>query len=830
MTNSVSTEHHHPVAAKLDYATVLLPIAVPKPYTYSVPIELSPYLKVGMRVEVQFGKSKIYAALVAAIHTNAPEAYQPKPILNIIDEQPIVLASQIQLWDWMARYYACTIGEVMNAALPTGLKLVSETKIVLGSMYDPNYQGLSDKAFIITEALSIQNELSIEEVRKILGQKTVYPLINQLLELKIIYLKEELQQKYKPKKVICIRLQEPYVSQPEQLEAAFQLTERSAKQSEALLAYIQLSRQQDVIRRQEICKAANVDTSVIKSMIKKGIFETYAKQVSRIGGYEDDLTDAFELTPQQVRAIAEVHEVFEEKQVCLLHGVTGSGKTRVYIELIEQALQKGEQVLYLLPEIALTSQIISRLQKIFGDQVCVYHSRLNSHERVEMWRKVLGGQPIVLGVRSTLFLPFSKLSLIIVDEEHDTSFKQFDPAPRYNARDSAIYLAGIHGAKVLLGTATPSIESYNNVQKEKYGLVRMPERVGGMELPEVLLVDAKEELKKKTMQSHFTSVLLDALKTTLEDGEQAILFQNRRGYAPNLRCTSCAWHSECMHCDVSLTFHKFANALRCHYCGYQTAIPSKCPACGDNTLTIKGFGTEKIEDELKIYLPDAKIGRMDFDTVRAKHAHARIINDFEEKRLDILVGTQMVTKGLDFDNVGLVGVLSTDHLLQFPDFRATERAFQMMTQVSGRAGRKRKRGKVILQAFNTTHPILKEVMEYQYDRFFERELAERQRFQYPPFVRLIKVTLKHKKPQLLNAGVDIFAKALKQKLGQRVIGPAIPSIPRIRGYYLTDLLIKMEKDAKTIAFVKTLLKDTTDQLHQMRGFSTIRVTLDVDPQ
>ncbi len=827
---SKRTDHHHLVAARQTYATVILPIAVPKAYTYIVPADMIPKLEVGKRVEVQFGKSKLYAALVADIHSRPPEAYRPKPILHIIDEQPVVLPWQIRLWQWMASYYACTIGEVMNAALPTGLKLVSETKIVLGPMYDPNYQGLSDKAFMIAEALSIQEELSIEQVRKILGQKTVYPLVNKLLDLKIIYLKEELQQKYKPKKVICLRLQEPYASYTELLEEAFERIEKSERQTEALLAFIQLSKKRTHIRRQEVCKTAQVDSSVIKALVKKEILEAYEKQISRISGYEDELLDVHDLTSQQKAAISDIEEKLNEKQVCLLHGVTGSGKTRVYIELMQKALDKGEQVLYLLPEIALSTQIIHRLQKVFGDNVCVYHSRLNNHERVEMWRKVLAGQGIVLGVRSSLFLPFRKLSLVIIDEEHDTSFKQYEPAPRYNARDAAIYLARLQGAKTLLGTATPSVESFYNAQSGKYGLVSMPERIGGLQLPEVLIVDTKEEMKKKTMQSLFSSVLLDELTAALDRNEQAILFQNRRGYAPTLRCNSCAWHSECIHCDVSLTLHKHDQSLRCHYCSYQTIIPDKCPACGDTALSIKGFGTEKIEDELKIYLPDARIGRMDFDTVRGKHAHARIVNDFEERRLDVLVGTQMVTKGFDFDNVGLVGVLSADHLLQFPDFRSSERAFQMMTQVSGRAGRKHKRGKVIIQAFNTAHPVLDEVLDYQYSAFFKRELEERQRFSYPPFVRLIKVQLKHKKPYLLNDAVDVYAKMIKPKLGKRVIGPAIPVIPRIRTYYLTDMLIKVEKDARALAFVKELLLEAGNRLRQMKGFSTVRIVMDVDPQ
>ncbi|HQU60552.1 MAG TPA: primosomal protein N', partial [Saprospiraceae bacterium] len=489
------------------------------------------------------------------------------------------------------------------------------------------------------------------------------------------------------------------------LEEAFELCSRSTRQVEALMAYVQLSRKLEFVRRQDIYQAANVDATVLNALAKKEIFELYDREVSRLGGYEEETVDADHLSEQQLQAISETKDQFKNKNVLLLHGVTGSGKTRIYIELIQEAINRGEQVLYLLPEIALTTQIISRLEKVFGNQIAVYHSRLNNNERVELWNSVLKGKPVVLGARSALFLPFRKLGLIVVDEEHDSSYKQYEPNPRYNARDAAIYLAQLHGAKTLLGTATPSLESYFNAKSKKYGLVAMSERFGGLEMPQIVVADAKQELKERKLQSHFTTALLDELKATLERGEQAILFQNRRGYAPTYRCTTCDWHSECIHCDVSLTYHKFHNNLKCHYCGYTTKLPDACPACGSKTLTLKGFGTEKIEDELKIYLPNAKIGRMDLDTVRGKNAHAKIINDFEEGRIDILVGTQMVTKGLDFERVGVVGVLSADQLLQFPDFRAGERAFQLMLQVSGRAGRKHRQGKVVIQAFNTTHPV-----------------------------------------------------------------------------------------------------------------------------
>jgi primosomal protein N' (replication factor Y) len=825
----LSEQAFHPVEATQTYVTVILPLAIPKRYTYSVPEYMVPKVAFGKRVEVQFGKSRLYTAIIVELHNTPPEAYKPKAINAVIDNEPIVNPIQVKLWDWIAGYYVCTIGEVMHAALPANLKLASETRIVLSPLFDDQFDGLDDKEYLIAEALTIQEEISIDDVRGILQQKTVYPLIRSMLEKKIIYLKEDLKQKYQPKKVACVRLQEPFATQPELLQEAFDRLSRSTRQVEALMAYIQLERDQDFIRKQDIYKMAKVDSQVINAIAKKGIFELYDKEVSRLGSYEEATIERAQLSKQQEQAIREISTHFESRKPVLLHGVTGSGKTRVYVELINEMIKQGKQALYLLPEIALTTHITSRLEKIFGDKIAVYHSRLNNNERVELWNEVLEGKSVVLGARSALFLPFQKLGLVVIDEEHDPSYKQYDPNPRYNARDAAIYLAHLHKGHVILGTATPSMESFYNTKKGKYGLVEMPERFGGLQLPKVELVNAKDQMLQGKLHTHFTEHLLDELRATLERGEQAILFQNRRGYSPSYRCEACDWHAECVHCDVSLTYHKFHNLLRCHYCGYSTKMPRSCPACGAQKLSLKGFGTEKIEDELKIYLPDAKIGRMDLDTVRGKNAHAKLINDFEEGRINILVGTQMVTKGLDFEKVGLVGVLSADQLLHFPDFRANERAFQLMTQVSGRAGRKHKQGKVLIQAFNTTNPVLADVLKADYHNFFSREIGERQSFQYPPFFRLIRISLKHKKPQTLNDGARIFESILKPKLGEWIKGPAIPYISRVRTYYLLDFLVKLPKDAKKMAFIKHAILEATDKLHQESGFSNVRVSVDVDP-
>lgn len=819
----------HPVQTTNTYVTVILPLALRQEYTYSVPEALKSAIKIGKRVEVQFGKNRRYTGLVIDIHAQVPDGYQPKPVLAVIDAEAIVTPDQLRLWQWMASYYGCTLGEVMNAALPANLKLASETKVVLSPLFDGFYDDLNDKEYLVAEALSIQSELSIQEIQGILDQKTIYPVIRSMLDKKIIYLQEDLVEKYKPKRVACVRLIEPYNSQRELMEEAFEKVSRSTRQTEALMALIQLSRAHDPVRTSMVYEAVSVDSSVLKAMAKKGIVELFEQEVSRLAGYEDETIDTETLSDQQEAALDSIREQWQDKSVVLLHGVTGSGKTRVYVELMQEALKRGEQVLYLVPEIALTTQLVRRLQRVFGEEVAVYHSRLNNNERVELWTSVGNGKPIVLGPRSALFLPFQKLKLLIVDEEHDQSFKQQDPAPRYQGRDAGIYLAHMHGAKTILGTATPSIESFFNAKQGKYGYVEMPDRFGGLEMPALIVVDAKASLKRQELKSHFTKELLDELSATLDRGEQAILFQNRRGFSPTYQCLECGWHAECIHCDVSLTYHKFHNSLKCHYCGYTTKLPEACPACANRKLSVKGFGTEKIEDELKIYLPKARIARMDLDTVRGKNALTTLIDNFEQGKLDVLVGTQMVTKGLDFDRVGLVGILSADQLLQFPDFRSTERAYQLMTQVSGRAGRKHKRGKVLIQAFNTTHPVLAEVLAGDYEAFFQREQAERHEYAYPPFTRLIRVTLKHKKPEKVNEAGKLYDKMIRSSLGDRVRGPAVPAVGRIRTYYLLDFLIKLERNANRIIKAKELLLHAADELRSKKGLSGVRINIDIDP-
>lgn len=824
----------------LFFVEVVLPLALPKTYTYHVPNDLADQIKFGIRVEVQLKERTRYAAIVIKISNEKP-SYITKPILNIIDNKAVVTEKQIEFWQWIASYYACTLGEVMTAALPTNLKLVSETKIILSPNIDntKDFEDLEPEEYLIAEALTIQRELMISEVQKILNtksKKSAYSVVNRLLEKDILALQEELAEKYKPKMVSCVAWAfEEGVTEGGDfqrfLHKAFDATAKSEKQTSILLALLEMLRDGRVFARAsdiyERVKGATLTD--LKALDKKKIAYVFEREVSRLQSKKIETFDKQILTEQQKNALIEIHRSFQQKNVVFLQGVTGSGKTRVYIELIAETLAKGEQILYLLPEIALTTQIIQRLQEVFGNDVAVYHSRVDGQQRVELWRGALTGKPILLGARSSLLLPFRKLGLIIVDEEHDPSFKQQDPAPRYNARDSAIYLANLLKCKILLGSATPSVETYYNAKMQKYGWVKMPERFGNLQMPDIELVDLRKEVKNKTLSGNFSARLLTEMQQTLERKQQIILFQNRRGFAPTLTCSTCGWISECKNCDVTLTYHKFSNSLDCHYCGFHQQLPKKCPACGSNALNVKGFGTERIEDELQVYMPELNMARLDLDTARSRHAHAKIINDFEERRVDVLIGTQMVAKGLDFDNVGLVGVLSADALLRFPNFRANERGFQLLMQVSGRAGRKNNVGKVLIQTYNPENAVLKDVFKYDDKQFLERELIERQQFSYPPFIRLVAVSLRHTKPDVLLRATQIFNQELRAKLGLRVHGPAKPTVQRVNTYYIWDFLIKVERDAKILQFTKESIAEVTEIMQRREGFSTVKVVVDVDP-
>lgn len=809
------------------FVEVVLPLSLAKNYIYRVPFDLNDQVAVGKRVVVQFGKNKIYTALIKSISQTAPELYQAKYIIDVVDEHPIITAQQLQLWDWMTGYYLCNEGDVMSAALPTGLKLASETIIMLREDAEAE-EVLTDKENILIAALNSQNRLTVDEVSALLGQKTVYPIINSLIEKGLIYIAEEVVEKYRPllKSFVTLNV---FYQEEENLKQLFSILERAPKQLNALLTYIKLYRQQNLIPKHQLLEESGCGQAAFKTLLDKDIFKVEKRPVSRLKENEDDFILNFELSEVQQKALTEIEERFEEKDVVLLHGITASGKTQVYIKLIEKAIEKGGQVLFLLPEIALTTQIVQRIQRYFGDAIGVYHSKFNNNERVEIWNKVLNGKyRVVLGARSAVFLPFKDLKLIVVDEEHESSYKQQEPSPRYQARDVAVYLAHLHQAKAVLGSATPSIESYYNAVNHKYGLVTITERFGGVELPLHEVVSISEETKKKKMVSYFSSKLIDEIASTMEQKEQVILFQNRRGYATILICATCGYAPKCVSCDVSLTYHKTSGKLHCHYCGYHQSSVNVCPACGSVHIEQKGFGTERVEEELSLVFPEAKIARLDVDSTRTKNGLMQIITDFQEKKTDILIGTQMVAKGLDFDNVTLIGVINADTLFNYPDFRAFERSYQLLAQVAGRAGRRDKQGKVIIQAYDDQHRIIKQVIENKYLEMYNDELTERRQFLYPPFTRLIFINIKHKDQDLLNVAAQRFASALRAQLGRRVLGPEQPMVARIRNYYIKQVIIKSDKDT-SIQKVKSILKETILQFQMEKDYRGVNIQVDVDP-
>jgi primosomal protein N' (replication factor Y) len=812
----------------MKFAEVILPLALPKNYTYSVPASMDGVLQVGCRVAVQLGRQKKYAGIVKAIHEQAPLDYKTKPLLDMLDKDPVVYPTQLAFWTWIASYYMCTEGEVLNAALPAHLKLASETLLLINDAYGDDFTLLDDDEYLVAEALQVRKELRIEEVQMILDKAEVYSVIKKLIEKKVCLVYEELKEVYKEKKENYVRLHEMYEDE-EQLSALFNDMGRAPKQMELLLAYLHLLKTQGAVLQVELLKKSGATTAQLKGLVDKQVLWIEKKVVDRVPLGKTDILLDFEMSPAQATALAAVRTHFKEKQVTLLHGVTSSGKTQLYVKLIEEYLQTGKQVLYLLPEIALTSQIIRRLQKHFSGKIGIYHSRFNNNERVEIWNKVKSGEiQIVLGARSSLLLPFKDLSLIILDEEHDASYKQQDPAPRYHARDAAIYYAALFKAKVLLGSATPALESYYNAQQGKYGLVSLTERFGGMEMPAIEIVDVRKETAEKTLDGNFTAALKTAITESIAAQKQVILFQNRRGYAPFLLCTTCGWIPHCKQCDVSLTYHRNLDKLHCHYCGTRYPYIYTCAACGSQSLIPKSFGTEKIEEDLQRVFPDARIARMDVDAVRNKDSHNKMIQLLEERSIDILVGTQMVVKGLDFDNVNLVGILSADSLLSYPDFRVNERAFQMMEQVSGRAGRKHDKGKVLIQASNIWHPVLQYVTAHDYVAMYQTEIAERQEFGYPPFFRLVKITLRHKNQLVVEQAAQILASWLQPHVGQQLVGPAAPLVGKVRNNYLQEMLIKLPRDSKTISHTKQVLKEHFVKLLAEKKFRSVVITPDVD--
>ena len=812
------------------FIDVILPIPLKQTFTYNVNKDEAAFLKPGMRVAVPFGKSKIYTGIVNSIHRNTPQGYETKPIDQILDEYPIITAIQLKHWQWMASYYMCTLGEVMRAALPSAFLLESETIIALLSKEPQDESKLSDDEFLVYEALLHQPSLHINDIRSILDRKNVVSVIAKLLERKIIVVHEELYEKYIPKIKRYIKLAPEYTSE-ENLKKLLETLSRATKQRQVLMTlFMLLAQEKKPIDSILLQKKSESTSSVLKTLIDKGILEEYFIQKDRIEYTGEEPSEIKKLNKEQEKVFGDIKTLFETKDIALLYGVTSSGKTEVYVKLIKELLVIGKQVLYMLPEIALTTQLIIRLQKYFGDKIVVYHSKYSINERVEVWKSVLENKSkaqLVIGARSSLFLPFSDLGLVIVDEEHEPSFKQYSPVPRYHARDSAVILTKLHKAKILLGSATPSLESFHNAKSDKFGLVTLKKRYGNVLLPEIELVDIKEKYRKKRMTGHFSDTLLEAIEQSLKNKEQIILFQNRRGYSPVIECTTCGVSPQCPNCDVSLTYHQYKDQLRCHYCGYQESMQISCLACGSETLDNKGFGTEQIELELKELFPNHHIARMDQDTTKRKHAYAKLIEGLENHDIDILVGTQMLAKGLDFRNISLVGVMNADNLLNFPDFRAHERSFQLLQQVAGRAGRTSKRGKVLIQTFNPNHRILQQVSTNNYDEMFTEQMEDRYQFKYPPHFRIIKITFKDRNFSKMQKASLWFTQALKIKLNEHVLGPEAPPVGRIRNLFITNILIKIPK-GQSLSRTKGYINSIDRSFNSIKEFSSVRVIIDVD--
>lgn len=788
-------------------------------------------IRPGCRVEVNLGKNKKYAGIVKTVHKEKPEFFEPKEILNVLDAEPVVYEKQLQLWEWMASYYMCSEGEVMAAALPSHFKLSSESILVFNEEYGDDFSALDHDEYLVGEALLIKKELRLSEVQQVLDSSHVYPVINKLIQKKVCYVWEALKQSYSPKKEVYVLLNPEYAREEnlERLLNEDKKLQRAEKQMELLLSYLHLVKTTGEVTRAELLKKSGASDAQLKGLVEKNILLAEKRSVDRVQYLSKNVMIDFELSTLQQEAFERIKKSFLEKPVCLLHGVTSSGKTQIYIKLIEQFILQGKQVLYMLPEIALTSQIIRRLQKHFGGYIGIYHSKFSQNERVEIWNKVKNGElKVVLGARSSVFLPYNNLGLIICDEEYDSSFKQQDPAPRYNGRDAAIYFASLFRANVLLGSATPALESYHNALTGKYGLVELMKRYGDVHLPPIEIIDTKKIMQKDKSKVMLSPPLAEAIRQTVERNKQVILFQNRRGYSPYQVCQVCGWIPQCKYCDVSLTYHKFSNKLICHYCGTTYPPLTICAACGSHNFMQRNFGTERIEEQLLEEFPDFKIARMDVDTVRGKNAHDVLIQQFEQRRIDILVGTQMVVKGLDFDNVDLVGVLDADGLLHFADFRVNERAFQLMEQVSGRAGRKEATGKVMIQTIQPQNPLLQVIQRHDYKTMYDTEVENRNQFFYPPFSRLIHLTFKHKMKDVVERGAHQFANSLRNKYGNYIVGPAEPVISRIRNLYLMELLLKLPRDTKLIAQCKHDILHQVAALHNERSFKSVVIVPDVD--
>jgi primosomal protein N' (replication factor Y) (superfamily II helicase) len=818
------------------YAQIILPLPLHDTYTYSVPEQWHGHIKTGQRVVVQFGAKKYYAGLVYSVGSRASENLVTKEIVELLDEQPVIFPVNLELWKWMAEYYCCSLGDVFKAALPPALKLESKTSVALGS--DENNHELTEQELLILHQIDQQvNQLDV--LQKNLGKSFSYKALTSLLNRNIILVEEKLDVKYKPKTEPVVSLH-PSIESDSQLQTIFEGLSRAKQQYALLGKFCKMAKvfqpgQKPHLGKKELLKESGISTSVLNELVEKKYLVITLQPVSSIADSTGKQTELNLLNPAQEQALAEINACFSENKVALVHGVTASGKTEIYIHLIENMIRSGRQALYLLPEIALTTQIIERLTNVFGQKVGVYHSRLNGRERVEIWQKVMlfnsdpeKGYQVILGARSSLFMPFSKLGLVIVDEEHENSFKQYDPAPRYHARDMAVVLGKMNHAGVLLGSATPSFESYYNALTGKYGLVNLFRKHSNLEQPEIIVADVLRATRKKKMHSVLTPELFCLTREALENKEQVILFQNRRGYSPYIQCYSCGAIPKCKQCDVSLTYHKFKKRLNCHYCGYGISLPSDCPECGSSEIRNKGYGTEKIEEEIRLLFPEAGIDRMDLDTTRTKNSFSRIIRNLESGKTGILIGTQMVTKGLDFEHVRVAGILDADSIIGFPDFRSHERAFQLISQVSGRAGRKHNRGKVVVQTTQPDHPLMEFIRNQDFTGNYRFQMAERKLFRYPPYYRLIKLVIKHKKADKASRVADELAKELQGNKNLTVLGPEFPLVSRIQLWFIKEIWIKSHRNISSES-VKQFVVECVEKIRTRKENSTAIIYLDVDP-
>ncbi|MBQ7280232.1 MAG: primosomal protein N' [Bacteroidales bacterium] len=818
------------------FVDVILPLHLPSTYTYRVPQEYNDDIKVGQRVVVQLGARKLYSAVVRRIHENVP-AYKTKYVLSIIDLVPIVNEQQMLLWEWMARYYMCYVGDVMAVALPSALRIASESVVAVHPDFSGAIDELSENERKVLMLLAEHDTMTIADLSHALGINKMMPIINTMIEKQVVVMDEDMKQRFNPRTATYLTLN-PIYSTPEAQRDLFDKLERKSstqKQLNVMLRFIQLSHfGKESVAKKVLTDNKELSPSAISTLIKNEVLLQEERVQSRLKQYDDSerlSPDSIVLNQLQQTAYETLSH--DQHEVSLLYGVTSSGKTEVYIRMIYDTLRNGKQALFLLPEIALTAQLINRLRRFFGNSVGIYHSRFSASQRAEVWQRTMSDDPneqynVLIGARSALFLPFRDLGLVVVDEEHDPSYKQTEPSPRYNGRDTAIYLAHIWGARTILGSATPSIESFFKASTGKYGFAKMDKRYGGLQLPEVLCSDLKEATRKREMKGYFSDFLIHHIQQALDNHEQVILFQNRRGFSLRIECDDCHWTPECKNCDVSLVYHKASNNMRCHYCGYSIPMPTECPACHSRHLSMKGFGTERIEEDLALLFPNATVARMDLDSTSQKNRYLEILSDFEERRIDILVGTQMVTKGLDFDNVSVVGILSADNMIHFPDYKAYERAFQLMTQVSGRAGRHGKRGKVIIQTYDPYHQAIRDVIDNNYQRMYDGQIQERRIFRYPPYSRLINISVRHKEQELLNEFCDIVAQQLRAVFAGRVLGPEYPSVSRIRGYYIKQLMIRFEGN-DPLHRGKEIILDIFDKMMTNKAFSQIKIAYDVDP-